>query len=526
MLGTIERELHEAFGIKPAQRPDTGMRQPGQPARTVDAFGFERYLRMDVDAYVDAIVERQSDLHDNLLALASHYVAKGPLLDADIIALLQDIMERVPEDVRRPDWRSRYTDIPRTVAYASKRDAERAVTDPTYIPRVQRGTLFFNDSVRPGVASCNTIKPSPYVWRDPASLPPREFVYGVQYIRKFVSATVAPGGLGKSSLKIAEAVDMASGRGFLHPVQKPLRVWYWCGEDPLDELEKRVAAVHLHHRIDPRETAGRLFLDSGRDLPIRLVEEAKGETRIAVPIVTALIDALKAAEIDVLIVDPFVATHRVSENDNSKIDSVVDQWKAIADGANVSVEIVHHVRKGQMGQSDYTTDDARGAKALVDATRSTAVLNLMSDKDAQLAGIQDHERPLHFRVDNGKRNMVPPSQKAVWRRLVSVPLGNGDYVQAVEAWEMPGIFADVTERHLSEVQRRLGTEARPYDKQAADWVGHLIGEVTGIELDDGGRQRVGKILDTWIANGAFKVSKERNKAKGRDHQVVRTGALA
>jgi hypothetical protein len=52
---------------------------------------------------------------------------------------------------------------------------------------------------RPKVAA------TPHVWRDPATIPPRAWLYGRHYIRKFVSCTVAPGSLGKSSLAVVEA---------------------------------------------------------------------------------------------------------------------------------------------------------------------------------------------------------------------------------------------------------------------------------------------------------------------------------
>src|SRR6266404_2061933 len=41
---------------------------------------------------------------------------------------------------------------------------------------------------------------TPYVWRDPKSIPKREFLYGMHLIRKFGSAKFAAGGIGKSIL--------------------------------------------------------------------------------------------------------------------------------------------------------------------------------------------------------------------------------------------------------------------------------------------------------------------------------------
>ena len=50
---------------------------------------------------------------------------------------------------------------------------------------------------------------------DIRSLPPRRWLYGRHYQRGVVSATVAPGGTGKTSLVMVDAVAMATGRNLL-----------------------------------------------------------------------------------------------------------------------------------------------------------------------------------------------------------------------------------------------------------------------------------------------------------------------
>ena len=41
------------------------------------------------------------------------------------------------------------------------------------------------------------IRATPYQWIDPEKITPRDWLYGRIYIRKFVTATVAPGATGK-----------------------------------------------------------------------------------------------------------------------------------------------------------------------------------------------------------------------------------------------------------------------------------------------------------------------------------------
>ncbi|MBX9829321.1 MAG: AAA family ATPase [Xanthobacteraceae bacterium] len=50
---------------------------------------------------------------------------------------------------------------------------------------------------------------TPFVWRHPSEIPRRDWLYGHHLIRRFLSATVAPGAVGKSSLLLVEALAMA-----------------------------------------------------------------------------------------------------------------------------------------------------------------------------------------------------------------------------------------------------------------------------------------------------------------------------
>ena len=133
----------------------------------------------------------------------------------------------------------------------------------------------------------NKIKftPTPFTWRDPATFPRRQFVYGRHYARQYLGVTAAQTKVGKSSLDLVEAVAMASGRNLLgvEPV-RPMRVWYWNGEDPQEELERRVLAICLHYGIDHREVEKSLFLDSGRDTEIIVATQTKTGAVIATPV--------------------------------------------------------------------------------------------------------------------------------------------------------------------------------------------------------------------------------------------------
>lgn len=346
----------------------------------------------------------------------------------------------------------------------------------------------------------------PFVWKDPASLPRREWLYGRHYIRKFVSATFAPGGLGKSSLAVVEALAMVSGKALLGSrPSKALRVAYWSGEDPHDENDRRIMAAALHYGLTPDDIGDRLHTGSGRDAPIVMAEQTQGGTVILRPNVEAVADAIRTMGLDVVIIDPFVSSHRVSENDNNAVDSVVKEWARIADRFNISLDLVHHTRKANGAET--TVEDGRGASALLYAVRSARALNGMSEEEAAKAGVEN--RFEYFRADNGKANMAPRSDKATWHRMIGVDLGNGgdapgDHVGVVTSWTWPDPFEDVTANDLFAVQKAIDGGQWRENPQASEWAGKAVAEVLSLDLEDkGAKSKVKGLLATWLKSGAL-----------------------
>lgn len=353
------------------------------------------------------------------------------------------------------------------------------------------------------------VTATPFTWREPATIPPREKVYGRHFVRKFISGTLAPGGVGKSSQALVEAVAMASGRDLLGvPVKAPLRVWYWCGEDPIDEIERRVAAILIHYQITPEELGDRLFIDSGRECEIIIAHESKDGATINEPVIADLRETIDANAIDVWILDPFVSCHLVSENDNNKVGAIMKELAMLADGSNSCGELVHHVRKAA-GGVETTVEDGRGAKAFSDRCRSVRTLNRMTEDEEQLFGLEAGSRTSLFRVDIGKANLFPAARSAVWRKLVSVGLGNGgdtmaeDLIGVVTKWEPPGLFCDMSHDDVRAVQdeiERLGD----YRESPASpkWAGAAVGLVMDWDVKDTStRRRVKEMLKAWVKSG-------------------------
>lgn len=361
-------------------------------------------------------------------------------------------------------------------------------------------------------AAPESIRATPFVWRSEADIPPRQWLYGRHLLRKFVSLDVAPGGVGKSSIKIGEALAMASGKDIYNKglPEGPLSAWLYNLEDPADENERRLHATAKRFGITPADVAKRLFVDSGRDQPLVIATDHDG-IRIARPVVDALVEEIKARGVDVLIVDPFVSSHRISENDNMAIDAVAKEWARIADVCNCAINLVHHVRKSN--GAEITADSARGAVALIGAARSVQVYNRMTADEAERGGIDPDEARFIFRISNDKANLAPP-EAADWYRMNNVDLDNGDKVGVACPWQWPNHFAGITEAKLRDVQSAVAGGDYREDSRSPQWAGHVIGSIVGRESNDRKDAHALKaMIREWIENGILAVEKRQTTAR-------------
>lgn len=367
------------------------------------------------------------------------------------------------------------------------------------------------------------LTPTPFRWVDPTAIAPRPWLYGRHLIRKQVSVTVAAGGVGKSSLAIAEAIAMTSGRNLLGDwVAGRLRVWLFNLEDPRDELQRRIAAAMIHHRVTPDEIGDRLFVDTGRERSLCTAVQLRDGVRILKPQVEALEEAIRSRKIDVLGVDPFVSSHQVSENDNGAIDLVAKEWARIADRCNCAIDLTHHVRKTNGGEA--SSEDGRGASALLGAARSGRVLNRMTEKQREEAGVQN-DPATYFAVNRDKANLAPEG-KRVWRRMASVDLGQGDQVGVAEVWEWPDAFAGMTATDLLRVQQAIDGKELRYSDQAKDWVGNVVAELFELAVDaDLERKRIKLLIEGWLKSGAL-VKRMKEGPQRKQVPIVEVGEWA
>jgi hypothetical protein len=328
------------------------------------------------------------------------------------------------------------------------------------------------------------VNATPYLLPDPATIPPRAWLYGGHYMRGVVTGTVAPGGFGKTTLALFEAITMA---------RDGHRVWYISGEDDRVEIDRRIAA---HCKLYEIASLDNLFVDDKMSFPFKIAKTGRTGPDFDQPRLLAFEAAIEKNGINVVILDPFVAFHLLSENDTAAMDALIKRLADICSHRNICIEISHHVRKPGIGQVEITVYDARGAAAIVNAVRSCRVLNHMTVEEAQIAKIPADQRTRYLRVDSGKRNMAPP-EKAHWHRLMSIKIANGDNVQAADVWEYPK--DDFALSDVDWIKFVLKGKSYRADSRSDEWLGHELAAHFGRDPNlKGDVIWINKLLKRWV----------------------------
>lgn len=369
--------------------------------------------------------------------------------------------------------------------------------------------------------AAGAIEPTPAAWPIGSMIPPRPWLFGHWLQRGIVTAVIAPGGVGKSSLVAAMTLSMASGRELLGKTVYggPLRPWVWNLEDSGDNLARARIAASVYHRIGEADCGGRIYVDSGPDgaTLCTAVEDRAGFTLI-VTVFDNIVAALIRLKIDALFIDPFVSSHAINENDNNRVDAVVKAWARVAKAANCAIVLVHHSVK--MKGEQVTADSSRGAGALNNAARMTLVLNRMTPDQAMAWQIPQKDVSRYFSVIDDKHNMTAP-EAADWFKLESQTLGNGnetyeaDSIGVVTQWQPPRAMDGVDATHLFRVQQVLHAGPDPYwrsiKNMTPQWAGSVVANVLGLPDDEpAARKRLDTMLATWINSGALAVVTKKN----------------
>jgi len=342
---------------------------------------------------------------------------------------------------------------------------------------------------------------------DQKQIPHRQWIYGTQLIRGFVTLLIAPGGTGKSTLLLATCLSVATGRSLLGP-----RIYQQCNtallnlEDPQDEIDRRLTALAMRYNIGDADIGGR-FYASPPERGIKIAANGADGFSVVHPDEKQIIERVRDERIGLLAVDPFAESHTLEENSNPAMIQAAAAWRRVARLGDCAVILSHHVRKGPVDN----IESARGAKALTDSARIGLLLSTMTAEDAESLGIAEDERLQYVRLDDAKANMAPRAPKAAWFHLSSITLDNadatythGDQVGVIEAWEPENVWDTISIKDANTILDRIaaGKDGEPYTDSrrhpATRWAGHVI-----IAVIDCPVEQAASIIGTWVRNGVL-----------------------
>jgi hypothetical protein len=387
------------------------------------------------------------------------------------------------------------------------------------------------DDERPSTEPQIELKVEPW-WRDPATIPPRQFLYGRHYIRKNIGASIGAGGRLKTSHGLFEAVEMTAGRNLTTgETHEPLRVLVLNAEEDQDELDRRVAAICQRYGITQNDLGGRLIVRSIRDRPLRLATLVHGAATLNRPALEVLVRLIEQNKVDVWLLDPWVSFHAVNESSNTDMDLVIKEGLGtIASKTNSAGEICHHPGKPKLGQAETTVEDARGASALLWAVRSARVFNFMTPDEAAKLGIVEDNRRRNIRIANGKANMGPIG-KAEWIKIELENLPNGDEVACSSRWIPPNPFDGVSTTDMGTGAQLAATGEFRADSRSPKWFGYALADLLHIPVSYGADNnpkdlaRLNTIIKTWIKNKVLKIEARTDETR-RERKFVVPGTAA
>jgi hypothetical protein len=367
-------------------------------------------------------------------------------------------------------------------------------------------------------------------WRDPSTIPRRQFLFGQHYIRGTIGATIAAGGRGKTTLGLFEGVSMAIGRDLMTGEalpRGPLRVLVLNGEEDQDELDRRVAAICQRYEISQSDLGGdRLFVMSVRDRPLRLATMVKNVATLNHDALVVLAWLIEKNGVDVFMLDPFVSFHGVNESGNMDMDLVIKEGLGgIATKTNSAGELFHHSGKPKPGQAETSVEDGRGASAILWAVRSARVLNFMTSDEASKLGISEDSRRRHVRIANGKANMAPVGS-AKWMRLEVQNLPNGDEVACASPWSPPNPFDGVTTAQMELARQLAQTGAYREDPRSPQWFGFALAPILNIDVSNGADNKPGDvarikaIITTWCKNHVLETVMRKDEQRKEKAFIV------
>ena len=234
------------------------------------------------------------------------------------------------------------------------------------------------------------------------------------YLYADVAVLNAPGGSGKTTLTLFEAVHIALGMPLYGlEVESPGRVLFVTAEDSREILIARARSVI--EALDLSDAAKRhawsqlLFWDVSGNV-CRLAELDDGGNIALTGLADAIIAQYRDASIAVVSFDPAISFGAGERLVNDNEQSLILAARRIVRGLNCCVRFVHHTGKANAREKTLDQYSGRGGSALADGARMVTVLQSWEDADRQ------HTPPDGFTLAHGETALILARAKSSYHR--------------------------------------------------------------------------------------------------------------
>jgi hypothetical protein len=210
-----------------------------------------------------------------------------------------------------------------------------------------------------------------------------------------------------------------------------------------------------------------------------------------------------------VIIDPYIKSHGIPENDNVSMDAVAGLLNDLAVKLNIAIDVPHHTTKGPADPGN--ADRGRGASATINAARLAYTLSVMSPDEAERFNISEEERRAYVRLDRAKLNVARTTGPATWFKLIGVRLDNGDdsypagdEVQTVEPWSPPSTWADLSIETINVIldQFNLGLpDGQRFSNAPAAGDERAAWRLVQSNCPDKSEGQCREIVKTWLKTG-------------------------
>ena len=373
-----------------ASKPSTDWEAPN--LKIIEGGGF--------DLWFDSII-KGSPLHDSLRDLAAHLAARG-MPPNEIGQFLYQLMHRSAAKSARPaEWQERLEEIPRLVHSAYQKyglGPDGDTIDAQVAEPMENGSAL-------------GIKTAEWLY---ASMAPRCIVEN--YLFADVAQIVAPGGTGKTTIQLYEAVCIVLGRDLWGlKVHAPGPVVINTAEDRREYLVARLRRIcedmGLSETDQARVRAGVLIRDVfGQELKLTKIDG--GNIRVTT-LADRLIEAHRGDGLAMMLFDPLVSFGASETMVNENEQGLITALRRISTALDCCVRVIHHTGKANAREKTLDQYSGRGGSAMADGSRMTAVLAPWAEGDT---------------VDNRPR--TPPQNLEVGRETSVVILARSKLTYA------------------------------------------------------------------------------------------------